>query len=288
MYDVLIATIIGPGKEYCSPFLAQTLRELVAEAGDGAQAHCLTVMDGSNWTPVPQSLPGLWETLPQEFWGDRAIGQYARQARMRNRCREVFLSGDWTHLYFHDPDTIPPAGTLAKLLAHDAPMATALYNGRTYDSVMIPMWPQHPILSTEPIWCDGFGMGAMLIRRDVLEAVAFQDGEPGEDIGFGRDAIAAGGWRTLVDTSLNCWHVREDLTANRVTVHAERAGVVWTDYPHFVSNRYGAWERNVARHDLTPEQIESLPPGFESDNYARLEFERRPLAELVNAAPGGN
>ncbi len=277
MSKVLVATIIGPGKQYCAPFLASTLRTL---GGD----DFYTVLDGAGW--MPEGLPGDVEQLDEAYWQQNATGLFARQARMRNAARARFLSGDWTHLYFHDPDTIPPANVIPSLLAHGAPMVTALYNGRLYDTVMIPMDPQQPILSSDPLTLNGFGMGAMLISRIVLEMVAFQSEQPGEDIGFGRDAVAAGGWHTLLDTGLSCWHVREDGTANHLTVAENAPGVVWTDYPHFVWNRFGAWERNVARHDLTPAQIATLPPGFETDNYAAISLQIKPLAELI--APGGN
>jgi hypothetical protein len=280
---VLVCCIVGPGKEYTRPFLTPVLQGLGA-------AGYYTVLDGAGW--MPQGLPGDVEQLSDDVWQANDPGLYGRQARMRNAGRARCLAGDWTHLYFHDADTIPPcppqaggtspAGVIGALLAHDVPIATALYNGRQFDTPLIPMEPQTPILDTRPLLVDGFGMGAMLIRRDVVQAIEFQSGEPGEDIGFGR-AAAAHGWRTLVDTALPCWHVRADGTANRVTVQAETPGVVWTDLPHFVANRFGAWERNVPRHDLTPEQIALLGPGFVHNDYARLTVEIKPLAFLLSA-----
>lgn len=269
---VLVGTIIGPSKQYCSGFLLRALQGI-----QGAGYY--TVLDGAGW--MPEGLPGDVEQLSEDAWATVHPGLYGRQARMRERVRQVLLAGDWTHVYFHDVDMVAPQGVLEGLLAHDVPMASAIYNNRLSDTVSLPATPMPMLLNTpSPFHFLGFGMGAMLLRRDVLTAIAFQSAEPGEDFGFCTAATAAGFGEVLVDGALSCWHVRDDGTANRVSVASQAPGVVWTDLPHYVSNRFGSWVRGVARHDLTPEQVATLPPGFANDDYARLTVEVRPLNEI--------
>lgn len=106
----------------------------------------------------------------------------------RNEVVRSFLDdGDERFLVFMDADMTFPADWVAKLVAHDHPVVTARYHMRKP--------PYHAIAYVKHRWQDGphayapvhfghglieierGGAGALVIRRDVAEAIRFKNGD---------------------------------------------------------------------------------------------------------------
>jgi hypothetical protein len=294
---VLLCTSIGPGKEYSAAFLMAAIRTLQGVAA----VH--VVLDG---IPMPPELAALLpsETLvelpsPTEDWGALPA---ARTARAREAQRLAAIAGEYTHLYFHDADTIPPVDIIPRLLAHQEAVATGLYNMRGRSDVAVPVAPI-PYSTWPPAWpgfaglhSDGkgnyraahFGMGCFLIDQATLEKVPFITPEQcfarniPEDVAWGADLAKVGG-SVLVDPSLSCWHANGDGTANHLLVGGVESTAVWTDTPHFVSNRLGEWEAGVPHYGLSEEDLAALGAGFTTGHYPRLTVEVRRTEEIIPA-----
>lgn len=220
MAKVLLATSLGPGKEYAHKMLATVLASLcgVSEA--------LLILDGIPF-PRLETLPSSAVCVPvREAAGLTLIG---RIARVREISRQYFLKTDCTHLYWHDSDMAPPADIIPRLLAHEAPVANGFYAIRGCDPenpwlpMMTRIWEDdgpHEVTVTmdqlvitdgivRPIAC---GMGCMLVDRATMERTpfgppeSFVEGAYGEDIQWCLDS----GESILIDTSIPVWHVDSD------------------------------------------------------------------------------
>jgi hypothetical protein len=289
----LICSSLGADKLYCLPFFLTTLRAL---GGDAVSIVC----DGF---PVPEELQAALQenetavSLPEVEGADWALDAGARTGRVREYQRQEALMGDYTYAYLHDCDMLPPADILAHLAAHDLPATSGLYNMRGRSVVAIPAagtpcteqpGPMTGLVDLQP--CSGgylaahVGMGCLLLRRDALE-VPFRTPEAlhqtglSEDVAWGADYWATGG-RIFVDPTLPCWHVDNDLTANRLRVGEEARGAIWTDTPHFVRNAFGLWERGIPLFGLSEEAMAQLSPGFVVGDYPRLTVEVKRLEEI--------
>jgi hypothetical protein len=146
----------------------------------------------------------------------------------RNKIVDMFLEGDFTHLWFIDSDTIPPQDALDKLLAIDADIVSAITpiievdsnTGRPYrkwncvgmdDKLVKP--------DTGVVQVKGAGTSCMLIKRSVFEQIekpyfrfAYTDDKGkecliSEDIHFIIQALSKG-IKTYADTSIICRHAK--------------------------------------------------------------------------------
>jgi hypothetical protein len=225
---VVVSTSVGPGKEYVRQMLPGVLLALAGNAP--YPVEFLVTFDGVDPFETLSVAGCCVQSLSRE--GVDALTIDGRLARMRESQRLFFLARrDFTHLYWHDSDMIPPADVLARLLETDAPLASALYNlrGDHGGQMAVRLAPDGPA-SAEPasvpvvdgrhVVASAVGMGALLVRRDVLEATAFRSPESyvhrewGEDIRWCLDT----GLPVLVDVTLPCWHVAEDGTGTRPTL----------------------------------------------------------------------
>lgn len=173
--SILVATAIGPGKEYSGAFFAAALERLRegAESG-GIRAHLLVLLDGCDveeflerasgppqreGQPAGRSaeardlaparrpslaaggIPDGAEVVRLPEWAPAGPDPYlwGRIARTREEARRIFLCGGWTHLYFHDCDVIPPKDAIVRLLAHSVPVASGIYPIRGVSEPMAPI-----------------------------------------------------------------------------------------------------------------------------------------------------
>ena len=141
------------------------------------------------------------------------------------RCKgiEIGLQMGVENIFFWDADVQPPPDIIAKLLAHNKPIVSALY-ARRYEPPWLEMLKQKPEGLT-PLYegdyekgalveCDAIGMGCCLIKTSLLKEIEkpwFQwtnyyaaDGAS-EDFSFCRKVKRAG-FKIYVDTSLICPH----------------------------------------------------------------------------------
>lgn len=125
-----------------------------------------------------------------------------------------------THLLFVDQDMILPTDLLAALLADDAAVVSAVYFGKD-DAASLVGWSSvdPPVrlddfdpTALRPV--GGFGMGACLIRTDVLRQMVehfgdrewFRSERSGEDLHFSR-RLARMGVPFTLDGRVQCGHV---------------------------------------------------------------------------------
>lgn len=220
---VLLATSLGPGKEYTQELLLSTVRAMKGIS------HVLCTLDEFRWEG-----PREW-ILQHLYKPPKPISIHGRLARMREAQRRLFLSVPWTHLYWHDSDMVPPLDIIPRLLAHDAPVASGLYNRRGDQDLCLCVFKRFGRLPGEELGdtvieeievvdglarMAGAGTGCMLVKREVLQDFPFRDPEwypaegPGEDVRWCMDLDEAG-IPVLVDWNLPCWHVSEDGTGTR-------------------------------------------------------------------------
>jgi hypothetical protein len=220
--------------------------------------HGVLLLEGPAWA---MDLPA-WN-------GGMDPHRYGHLARMRRAVAAEFLASDCDYLYFHDVDTIPPWDIIPRLLALDVPTASGSYSMRGQRHAFPPwMEPRAETLGWDVVTAAGYGMGCMLLRRDVLEKTEFRAPEywegldaPGEDWQFTLDAELP----VAVDTRCSCWHVCEDGEASRIEFGDMVNLTVWMGAEP-VETFLGTWRPNQQREDVTPEQQAALcvetPTGF--------------------------
>lgn len=143
--------------------------------------------------------------------------------------RDAFLAGDYDAMLVIESDIIPPPDALTKLAALDADLAYGVYSFRpavrarrvinVFNAYPRPARNIGESLSLKPgmlgeaiqkgiVECSGAGLGCVLIKRHVLEAIDFRL-EPGHnghcDSWFTQDAWRAG-YTMLADMSIVCGH----------------------------------------------------------------------------------
>lgn len=143
--------------------------------------------------------------------------------------RKAFLSGPYKAMLVVESDIIPPQDTLEKLIALRADLAYGVYAFRqTPESINVfERYPGRARNVGEPLTahsdrlqaaleqgvvdCSGAGLGCVLIKRHVLEAIDFRREENGPhcDSYFTEDCYRAG-YTMKADLSVICGHKRED------------------------------------------------------------------------------
>jgi len=147
-------------------------------------------------------------------------------------CRAFCADARFTHLWFIDSDTEPPADALDRLLALDVSIATGCYG------ILMPSGPRWALLARDPqgryrllgrlirddgpFEVDACGAGCLLVRRDVIERLGWpwfrwrerrNGSQLSEDIFFCRRANRLG-LRVVADPAVRCGHPKPiDLTA---------------------------------------------------------------------------
>lgn len=146
------------------------------------------------------------------------------------RGREVFLRGPYDAMLVVESDVVPPANALTRLAALDADIAYGCYMLRGVNVVnVLQRYPQparntgeslsiHPelweqALKDGQIECSGAGLGCVLIKRHVLEAVPFRMPEPDvfSDFWWTED-VHQGGYTMKADMLVLCGHIDTDGT----------------------------------------------------------------------------
>lgn len=175
---------------------------------------------------------------PNEIVGDLNKSGDARRAGIWNhlhqyqRGRETFLAGKYDAMLVIESDIIPPRDALKKLAAVQADVVYGVYRFRVNDVINIfELYPDkegkrprnigeslslHPHLLRRAVKlgvypCSGAGLGCILIKRKVLEAIDFrlEDKNGGHcDTLFSGDAMQAG-FRQAAEMSVICGHKHE-------------------------------------------------------------------------------
>src|SRR5579884_3010036 len=177
---VLVATSLAPGKEYCLEFNTKVIHSLQGVSDVVTVFDCYA--EHVEFSKCERNGVGLdiLKLPPYDGPSEPPDSYYARCARVREAARQYFLAGDYTHLFFLDADTIPPVDAIPRLLAHNAPIASGIYLRRGAMTPVLASMPTGSDLERLPVQagehqvfsCAGFGMGCMLIAREVLEKTA--------------------------------------------------------------------------------------------------------------------
>lgn len=220
---IMVATSIGPGKEYALPILRFALPRLMEDAH-----RLLVTHDGE----PGDSFGGEVQRLPP---ADPAWSLFGRCARMREAQRRYFLDSDCDYLYWHDCDMVTPERMIRTLYAQDAMVASGIYNVRGVEGLILPILgfrpaadgtvPEHYGEFCEMESSDGIiepyavGMGCMMVRRDVLARIPFRcpewyEGGMGEDVRWCLDSNI----RPKVNLRLTCAHFDADGTVTRPSI----------------------------------------------------------------------
>lgn len=168
-----------------------------------------------------------------------------RIAAKYNAARTMCLDGGYDALLTIESDMIVPADALTRLLDCDADVAYGLYCLRRppYEwsaySVIDGMraWPLSKVMDrAKDDWgrvvaVDGIGFGCTLIRRHVLESLAFRAHGPTHDDGershcdwyFALDCLDAG-YVSRCDTALVCGHITPLNAAGAIS-----PSIIWPD-----------------------------------------------------------
>lgn len=146
----------------------------------------------------------------------------------RNKIVDDLLKGDFTHLFFLDADTIPPTGTIARLLKHDKDIVSALEIYQLEGKLIwnYQLLTEDEDLSSPLIKVEGASSSCILMKRQVFEKMEW----PWYEMQYTRDSKFTGddfyfchkaaklGFETWVDRSIECIHRRiVDLTSKIIT-----------------------------------------------------------------------
>ncbi len=173
----------------------------------------------------------------------------ANHLHQYQRGRELFLKSQAEALLVIESDIVPPKDALKKLARLEADLAYGVYNFRCKHSETVNIFERypdnsgqrarnpgeslslHPDLLAMAIWngkydCSGGGLGCILIKRRVLEAIDFRSNDQANprafcDSFFTADAYAQG-FSMQAEMSVVCDHIGEDGTV----FHPELPGVI--------------------------------------------------------------
>ena len=283
MSKVLVASSIGPGKEYAMPVICDTLSSTFMSYD---RVVVFDTLKPSECEPrLPQSTHTI--RLSNASYKGEKLEIIQRVAIVRERTRKYFLEGDWSHLFFLDVDVVPPSDAVDRLLACEMPLATGIYSLREFSRVWLPAMTigsygqtvYHAAYLMRNV--RGFGLGCMLIERSALEKTPFRSKDNlkdyGEDFAFCVDS----GGNVVVEKDVSCWHVDTTLLCGRLIVEEPKLGAIWEGSTQWVINKFGRWVRGEPRYGFSSEIIAQLGPEFNKGLFTPLHIETADYADII-------
>lgn len=150
------------------------------------------------------------------------------------RGREAFLRGPYEGMLVVESDIVPPANALQELAAIECDVAYGCYRLRVPGPAVVNVFERYPgqarnvgeSLSVRGLWgqaceqgiveCSAGGLGCVLIRRRVLDAIDFRtEDHVWCDTFWARDVYAAG-FSMKANTKIQCDHIAIDGTVFKV------------------------------------------------------------------------
>jgi hypothetical protein len=145
------------------------------------------------------------------------------------RGRDLFLNGPYDAMLVIESDILPPADTLKRLAALESDVAYGCYVFRA--SQVVNILEKYPVpdarnigesLTVRGLWadavkkgtieCSGGGLGCILIKRKVLEAIPFEFVGPGHCDWNWTEDVFRYGFSMKADTGVICGHKDDDGT----------------------------------------------------------------------------
>jgi hypothetical protein len=195
------------------------------------------------WRPNTLSLRCLYELMPPKdgrldiiqpahgYEDKESDGGRTNLMKKQEQVRQLLLASDYDYLLFVEDDMVVPQDTIQRLLDCDADVAYGLYVFRREPY----LWSAYSVINEEQMvgyplnavpeaaaaaWgrvvdVDGVGFGCTLIKRRVLEQIAFRVGwdepHPGGEVShsdfyFAVDCLRAD-FTQRCNTSLLCGHI---------------------------------------------------------------------------------
>ncbi len=152
------------------------------------------------------------------------------QLHQYQRGREAFLRGPYEGMLVIESDIVPPADVLQGLAALDCDVAYGAYRLRVPGAPVVNIFERYAGEARNPgesllvrgLWaqacaqgvveCSAGGLGCVLIRRRVLEAIDFRSEDHAWcDTFWARDVLRAG-FSMKADTRIRCEHIDVDGT----------------------------------------------------------------------------
>ena len=200
---VLTCVPLNPTQPRMHPLTAASIENLV-------WPHAMPVVYGRNDSP-------------------NRMGKFYDLCDKHNQARAMVLQGGYDALLLVEADMVIPPDALRKLAALDMPVAYGLYVSRGAPHEWLSLTKltpdEHEFVSADPdytrrwfgdgtqaIETQGVGMGCTLIRREVLERLAFhldRYGANADDWAFSLDCIAYG-IPQFTHTGVICGHIEGD------------------------------------------------------------------------------
>jgi len=185
--------------------------------GDALRPETAASMVGQRWAGELVWVAGRCNPHPPPDL--RNVFEQYRQGR------EVALAGGYDALWTVEHDMVLPSDALEKLCETGAPVAYGIYMLRHGSNVLnaweftggrnlgmsLSLYPDQldQAKRRRVVEVSGVGFGCTLIRREVLERIAFRpDGEQAPDIPFATDCLRAG-IRQVAHFGVACGHVHE-------------------------------------------------------------------------------
>ncbi|MEK6882249.1 MAG: hypothetical protein AABY22_21705, partial [Nanoarchaeota archaeon] len=190
----------------------------------------VVIIDTSKNEQYQEKLRTYGFPVLHQQWYNRAAD---RIEKGRNKLRDIFLQGNYTHLLMLDSDILLPKGLILKYLAWDKDCVTGSYQiaqkiNQPTTCIFADTKKLYTLLSIglteEPVKVWASGLGCMLIKRKVLQKIKF------------RNLITAQG--TLEDM-LFC----KDIRSNKFELWADMSKLL----PHFNVG----WGDIIAKENLT-------------------------------------
>lgn len=215
---ILIGIVTYDGHRYAIERLLEAISKL-----SKLMYHSFSVVfvDNSAGDDYRQFLEGKGFEVIKD---DSSETRIDRIIRGRNRLRRICLDRGYDYLFFLDTDVIPPPDAIDHLLRHNKEVVSGIYLGASaYDGkpkirpvLYAPVsggdvrtMRIQEVLGDRLIPVAVAGLGCCLIKREIVEKIAFRNigssTTGGEDAAFFKD-VRALGLTPYADTSVKCFH----------------------------------------------------------------------------------
>ena len=140
-------------------------------------------------------------------WHTGTYGETGIIKKQFNYFRDIFLAGDYTHMFIVEADTIPPVNAIEQLLIPNKDLISATYYYRD-EAKNIVAWN---IEDSEFLvkHCLGTGTGALLLSRAVLEKCDWNYDQVDADYPFFDQALIKG-FQAYLHSGVVAKHYRDE------------------------------------------------------------------------------
>lgn len=136
-------------------------------------------------------------------WHTGEYGEKGIIKKQFNHFRDIFLAGDYTHMYIMEADTIPPLDALHKLVNADKDIISGTYYYRDNAKNLVAWELESSFHNVVKVL--GTGTGTLLLSFKVLKAIDWTYDQIDADYPFMEKAIKHG-FQPYLHKDVNCKH----------------------------------------------------------------------------------